>query len=148
MSPASTLDAVCLSFSKTIASACLYAFLSIIYRRTRLPSTYRPVWGKLTLSSFCCSTWLIQMLPPPTATLPSIFQPGKVKRRRLPCFWRPEPHTHWAQRWAGDRTWCAETAKYLNQDSYISSLTSTVWTCRLKTKFPFSLNRKDSLRYM
>lgn len=38
--------------------------------------------------------------------------------------------------------------KYLNQDSYISSLTSTVWTCRLKTKFPFSLNRKDSLRYM
>lgn len=54
-------------------------FSSINHRRTRLPSTLHPAWEKLILSSYCCSTWLIQMPLPPMAILPSTLQPGRAR---------------------------------------------------------------------
>lgn len=77
----------------------LFLWLCLVCRRTRLPSTSPRVWEKPRSCSFCCSTWLIPMLPLPTATPPSTSLPGRGRWRRRLFFWRLELHTHSPLRW-------------------------------------------------
>ena len=78
-------------------------FLYSFVRRTRLRSTLPLVWGKQRLFSCCCNTWLILMLPQPTATPPSTSPPGRGRWRQPLCCWRLELHTHWPPRWVWKR---------------------------------------------
>lgn len=86
-------------------------FLFFNPRRTRRPFTLPLVWEKQILSSYCYSIWLTQMLPPPTATPPCTFLPGRGSLRLLLCCWRLEPHIPCPQRWVSVRMRCVITFK-------------------------------------